>query len=1760
MKNTFLLIFLCLSFLSFSQRGKHGAGNIAALNIRVNEYTTLTSVANVGNTTINVASSNLNTNGRFASNLQVGDLIMIIQMQGAIIKTFGAVLGQDSTYGNILNYNGAGNYEFAQVYSIPNATSIVLDCGLTYSYSTTGKTQIVRVPRYSSLTVNAGASLTADTWNGTIGGILAAEVNGLTTINGTVTTTGLGFRGGIAINNGGSGGTRYVDLGGGANEGGEKGESIAGSSADYLALYGGQYARGAAANGGGGGDSHNAGGGGGGNGGNPLTWSGYGVINAAYTAIYNLEYPGRGAVVSSGGGRGGYDFSAAGLNPTTVGPNISTWNGDGRKSNGGFGGRPLDYSTGKLFLGGGGGAGHCNNLSASNTGGTGGIGGGMIYFITYGSVSGTGLVVSNGNNGVNATGPNPGAFSSSFVGNDSGGGGGAGGTVIFNTSSSVSGITINANGGNGGNQIIVKGGFAGTVNEAEGPGGGGGGGYIAISAGAPVQTALGAISGTTNAAPMLTNFPPNGSTNGAAGNTNQAIILYTLTANPVTVCVNNAATLNASSNNASASFIWYDNLTGPTQIGTGAVYTTTVFTTVGTYTVFAGMCPGNYRVPVVITVINGPTLTPTSATVCAGQTGTISVTGATTYTWSSGSNNSTITASPLATTAYTVTGSIGTCTSATTATITVNTSGSISATSSTICSGQSATLAAGAAVSYTWSNGATTQSIVVNPTSTSIYTINATLAGGCVVTNTCSVTVNSTPTLITVSSTICPGQTGTISASGATNYTWSTGANTTSISATPATSTTYTVIGANGTCTTSNTASITVSAIGSIVINSPSICAGQSATLTGGSALTYTWSTGANTQTVSVNPITTTVYTLNATLAGGCSVIGTSTVTVNSNPLLNPVSATICAGQTGTISASGATTYTWSNGSNSATTTASPITNSTYTVIGANGTCTSSATASITVNTSGTISVTSATICSGQTATLTSGAAQSYTWNTAANTQSITVNPISTTVYTLNATLAGGCLVSNTTIVNVSPNPTVTVNTASVCVGQSATLIAGGAINYLWSNGAATSTNNLSPVVTTVYTVTGTSGNCSSTATTSIFVTQTPTLSAASITICAGQTATLTAAGATTYTWDPLPGSNVISSSFTASPASTTIYNVIGATNGCTATTNASIVIGTNLSISVNTPTICSGQTATLTAVSTATNYLWSNGATTPSIFVNPISNTTYTVTGTKGTCTGSMVANVFVNNLPALTINSNPICVGGSATITANGANTYSWSNGSNNTSSITVSPAANTTYTVIGEINSCTLASVYVLSLTPTPTITAANVNICNGATATLIATGATNYTWLPSGTQSNSITVSPSVVSTYTVIGDNGSCSAQTTATVFVANGLIAPVNNVNICEGQTATIGTTLNGTSYLWSNGATTQSISINPNSTTTYSVLVVVGSCSYTGNSTITVVPTPTILLNSASICIGHTATLSASGATNGYTWNPGNLTGNSISLSPTVTTNYVVTSANGVCPATATTQISVYTKPILALSPHDDLVCPNTPLTFSATGANIYEWYVNGNYYFGNPLTVVPTKNSTVTLVGSNAACSSTAITTINVSDVAASFNPESNYVDYPGNLTFTNTSSGATEIYWDFGNGQTSTNNTPNVYYEYPGKYLVALVAKNGLGCIDTALYVIEAGCGKGDFYIPNTFTPNGDGLNDSFEVLGGSCVTQFKGSVFDRWGTEIFKWKNITDSWDGNYGGQKVEIGVYNYIVTYTLYNGKVFTKTGHIAIIR
>ncbi len=471
------------------QIGKDGAFTASAANTVVNQYTTLSAAAAAGATTISVAS---------AAGITAGDVLMVYQAQGATINT-----ANSSAYGAVTALGNAGRYEFVSVATVTGTTitlgTVCDTTPLRFSYN--NGAQVIRVPQYSSLTVNAAGSIVAQTWNGSTGGVVATIVDGTATVNGSINANGRGFRGGVLDNATTAAGTDVTAFVATTTaDGAEKGESIAGSTTTYDGL-GGRYNRGAPANGGGGGNAHNAGGGGGANGGSTVGWNGQGVPDtsvAGWVTAWNIDGTLTSTTNSPGGGRGGYTYAASNQDALTVAPGTASWGGNSRRERGGLGGRPLANNpsiTGdtRLFLGGGGGAGDGNNGAASS-----GANGGGLVFLIANNVAGAGALQSNGGTATNTV---PGH-------NDAPGGGGAGGSVVV-IAPSTGALAISATGGNGGNQLI-------TNNESEGPGGGGGGGFIATPTGAGTVTAGG--NGTTSSA-ATTEFLPNGATRGNSGNT-----------------------------------------------------------------------------------------------------------------------------------------------------------------------------------------------------------------------------------------------------------------------------------------------------------------------------------------------------------------------------------------------------------------------------------------------------------------------------------------------------------------------------------------------------------------------------------------------------------------------------------------------------------------------------------------------------------------------------------------------------------------------------------------------------------------------------------------------------------------------------------------------------------------------------------------------------------------------------------------------------------------------------------------------------------------------------------------------------------------------------------------------------------------------------------------------------------------------------------------------------------------------------------------
>jgi len=355
----------------------------------------------------------------------------------------------------------------------------------------------------------------------------------------------------------------------------------------------------------------------------------------------------------------------------------------------------------------------------------------------------------------------------------------------------------------------------------------------------------------------------------------------------------------------------------------------------------------------------------------------------------------------------------------------------------------------------------------------------------------------SQPSAISGSGTVCSGNTPSYSVAavaGATSYTWSlpggwTGTSTTNIITTTASATSGNMsVTAGNACGSSpaQTLSVTVNTIPATpgaISGSISLCAGAGATnysvATVAGATSYSWNLAggwsgtSTTNIISATPGSSGTFTVSAINSCGMSSAQTLSVTVNALPFVSVNSGTICSGNSFTMVASGANTYTYSSGP-----VVSPIITSSYSVTGTSTAgCVSSNTAisNVTVNATPTISVNSGSICSGQSFTMVPSGANTYTYQGG----SAMVSPTTTTSYTVAGTSTAGCVSTSpaTSNLTVSPLPTIsaTTNNTLLCVGQSATLTASGANTYTWNPGGAGTSISVSPTITTTYSIVGTS-------------------------------------------------------------------------------------------------------------------------------------------------------------------------------------------------------------------------------------------------------------------------------------------------------------------------------------------------------------------------------------------------------------------------------------------------------------------------------------------------------------------------------------------------------------------------------------------------------------------------------------------------------------------------------------------------------------
>ncbi|WP_316634170.1 gliding motility-associated C-terminal domain-containing protein [uncultured Flavobacterium sp.] len=1452
----FRLIFIASLFLlnitlSFAQVcGTPGADGPINVSTSINTYYPITGTLNLakGEKTIAlsaVAATDSHGNNFGGTQISSGDLVLIIQMQDAIIDySNNPNYGSGSSTSGIDGLGGTGftNLGNTGIYEYVIATSNVPLTGGTLTFIGTGTTggalndyfnaaptttrgkrtfQIIRVPQFSNLTLNS--NITTPPFNGFAGGIIAFNVSGTFNFNGfNIDGSARGFRGGyspVATTNANNS-TTYVDDSTNSVVSG-KGEGIAGTPR-YMwdgfnqvnngveGMPGGSAGRGAPANAGGGGNDHNSGGGGGGNGGNG--------------GLGGLGWQGGGGDVSplNGGGRPGY------TSYLTTTPLLT-----------------------RLVMGGGGGAGDANNAVNGVKGGV----GGAIILINAGSIQGSGNIYANG--GVGAAGTYSGAP-------DGAGGGGAGGTVFLNISNnSTTTINIEAKGGNGGNTLNDE-------NNSHGPGGGGGGGIIRYNvpgSGVTINTSV--INGTSG---VTADNKNHGAQPGTAGyvstfsssdmpselqinsnclsslstkvnsvnksicNTIDATVIYEIEI--TNLGSGNAAQVNlnylfpSGINFDSATVSYTLNASGPmgSLANTGTANSPIV---------------GGFNIPlngvVTITLVGkvadamapGTTYSSKAQALYLDPTRTIADPSRriTPFTNSFGTAN----------TAYQTGGGLnvggtnfdGTSKTeddvivlASPAAPSISASGPI-----TFCTGGSVVLTSTVGTGYLWSTGATTQSITVSITGS--YSVKVANATGCqspasVAT---SVTVNSTPSAPSATAqTFCLVDNKLVSdlspsGVGIKWYNASTGGTLYAGNETLTNGTYYVSKTTSGCESPRTSVSVTVTPKPADVITNKSICSGGS----------YSW------------PVNNNIYTTNQSalkiVNDGCTADQILNLTVTPKPTTVVTNKTICSGQNYIWAANG-NTYTVAN---------------TYTIN--NDGCTADQILNLTVTPKPSAVVTNKTICSGE----------SYTWvanNTVYNTNQSALKIVN-----------DGCTADQILNLTVTPKPTTVVTNKTICSGE----------NYIWSANGNTYT------VASTYTINN--NGCTSDQILNLTVTPKPSAVVTNKTICSGENYIWSANGntytvANTYTInnDGCTADQILNLTVTPKPSAVVtnkmicsgesyIWSANGNTytvadtytvnnDGCTADQILNLIVTPKPTTVVTNKTICSGE-----------NYIWSaNGST---------YNVANTYTINNDGCTADQILNLTVTPKPTTVVTNKTICSGQNYIWAANGntytvANTYTINNDgctADQILNLTVTPkpsavvtnkticsgenyiwsANGSTYNVANTytINNdgCTADQILNLTVTPKPTTVVTNKTICSGE----------NYIWSANG---NTYTVAD----TYTV--NNDGCTADQILNLIVTPKPTTVVTNKTICSGE-----------NYIWSANGSTYTVA------NTYTVNN--DGCTADQILNLTVTPKPSAVVTNKTICSGENYIWSANGSTytvaNTYTVNNDGCTADQI-LNLTVT------------------------------------------------------------------------------------------------------------------------------------------------------------------------------------------------------------------------------------------------------------------------------
>jgi gliding motility-associated-like protein len=929
-----------------------------------------------------------------------------------------------------------------------------------------------------------------------------------------------------------------------------------------------------------------------------------------------------------------------------------------------------------------------------------------------------------------------------------------------------------------------------------------------------------------------------------------------------------------------------------------------------------------------------------------------------------------------------------------------------------------------------------------------------------------------------------------------------------------------------------------------------------------------TWSgTGVSSNSFCPNSVGTGTYliTYSVGITPVCSATNSNVYYVAPQPTANagPTRSLTCANNPTILTGSGGGTYAWSNATlgNNFSTSANPSVGfaGTYSLVVNNGTCSSSpATMQVVTNTTPpslpSTSVSNIINCINTQATITAtGAGITYVWSgpgivSGGTSATPVVNVGGTYNYTITGT-ANGCTATSNQAVTQNTATVMNLSTSGAALNctNNATSISGdqATYSYTWTAPASgtivsgQSTQTLNILGTGVYTLVAMNPANGCIVTRTITPTTntnviTPNIAVPPVITCSNPTVTLngTPVAGVSYTWT---GPSVVGSPNTAntqvSAGGVYTLSVTNSTNGCVGTKTAAVSTST---VPPSTPTInpasvvlaCPAQTAAVTSTATgATSYTWFapaggsvlSGGATATAQVTSSSPGAFTVvtTGTNG-CQSSGTVMVSPNtNAPTFTL-SNPspsiTCASTTPSTTVNITSTvtiasYSWGpsggiSGPTNTASVTFTAAGSYTV-VITATNGCISTGVVAVGSATTPPSVVAGTGTaqtlsCSNATVTItpsITPSSPNYTYTWSG---------PSIVGSAT----NSSVQVNGAGTYT-----LAITDTVTGCSSGAFTVAVTGNNTPPTV-NATSSSTVGIGCSATTSTAQLTAIssGSVTYLWSNALT---TSVITVSSAGV---YTVTVTdpSTGCSNAAT-----IAVNSSSTAPGFS---AVAVGNFPCGVTnSTLQLGAASS-------------SSNSISYSWSGGSIVSGSNTANPIInaGGIYTVVATDNIT--------GCSSTATVAVFSPTVIANFTVDVSSGQAPLIVTFSNTSLGAANYTWTFGDGGTSTSTNPVYTYTTPGTYTVVLVSGNGI-CSDTHTMEIKVTGGLGT--IPEIFTPNGDGKNDPFYIPGLDAYPNCTLQIYNRWGNMVYEAAPYKNDWDGtpnksSMGKGKLPVGAYFYIL--------------------